>query len=266
MDGLVNGVRHEARPGRTGNLSGFEFIEETPKINPFTVRCNGGLPTVPRRTPRDTSVFRGSASLGRAVLWVTTSGDDAQIASPVIEAVSIPMVDCESISESKSHQFAVKTQRRVTTVHPGEPGNVSVAECPAPLTGPLSISSVDDRVVSDSPIASTQRNQCCQPIGIAGNWKTRFRTCTTETATQSSASSDVAWGSEEVNAASLTDTRDGTLIMHRTLQWSGARPSSVSSRRGLCCVNYISFLRVKAQRQPTPAEQIAEIRARRRSA
>lgn len=149
----VNGVRQQTKTGRLGCIGSFKFIGEEPQMSLLAASVDLGRPFLECLIPANTTIGRGGASATRVIVPVLALGDDSQVGSPIVKAVTVDMVTFETIATSESEQFPVHKN------FAGRGGVHSVAltvQMPATLTDPFSVGCIHKSVRSDRLIMSAK--------------------------------------------------------------------------------------------------------------
>lgn len=148
--GSVSSVWQQSKTSSTGNFGGLRFIGEVAEMDLSPVDSHAGRPLASQMTPIHAAMLGGRLPLTGLVLRVSGTHYHAQIVSPVVERITIDVIDQSAVAIREPDYLSVHTDRGLDSVRRsvGSSG-VAVTERPEPLARPSSVISVDGGLTTD---------------------------------------------------------------------------------------------------------------------
>lgn len=242
MNGSVHGVGKVDEPSCTGGLSSIVLTCKVAKMLACAVYPNRRLPLPLVFLPTHPSMDRSASNLTGNVLGVLGKRQDSQVATAVIQAISVDVVALPKITIEQSQQLSVKSDPILLPAFSRGPNDVaSATETPRPLSHPVSVSGIDGGMSHNLTASREQRKarnlsvyfDARQVAQAASLVRTVLRAVHPVSAT------DPIDARQEVNVADRADCWNGTLSTHHgSLQVRGVRPRTVQPVSGLLALNY----------------------------
>lgn len=174
------------------------------------------------------------------VLGILPLRNDAEIAPPIVKAVLRDVVAFEPVSWNQAEDLAMEPDDFSSAAFASSSDRIAIRQTPCPPAGPIGVCRVDGGVGANAAIAVTKRN-----LGSAISRDERRRTITTARgiarlpAIDPLTDAQLVTTGEEVAAALMADTRDGTIVGHRRVPSGGVARRGVSSTAGAFA--YLNF-------------------------
>ena len=243
-------VRHQPQSSVTSGFCRFCFIFEVSQAGFSTIDRNLRMPLPIPLYPTDAAISGGRTTVAGNVLYVTSTGHNAEITSSVVKFVSVDVVTIKAIARHQAEQLPMQPDSDSSPVHDTTALGVPVDQRPDPLTGPGGIFEIDNGNRSDTPIARAKRD-----TPSSENLSLDFKAATLAsrridaraTAEQPTAGTDRKSTRKEVRSANATSAWNGTLLWHRLTPSGGVTPPAATNSAGVLRVNYTT--------QETPQQQ-----------
>ena len=105
---LVNSIGHEPRTSRPRRFRCRLLIGELPQVDALAVIGDERTPLTPVRRPANPPIFRGRGAVAGFVLPVAVQRNRSQVATTIIKAISVDVIDLESVTTGEPQQFTVQ--------------------------------------------------------------------------------------------------------------------------------------------------------------
>jgi hypothetical protein len=158
----VCGPRHQASTSRLRGCAGRSFIFKQPEIHRLSIDAERGLPLTTGLVPCNASKPR-TTGLTWAILGILRARRYSKVRAPVVEAISVDVVDFQAIPGRQPHDGPVQRNDASRTGASRQvPLGIAIrGELPAPLIGPRGGISIHDGVRMHGAITGSQGDADC---------------------------------------------------------------------------------------------------------
>lgn len=217
----VRGVRHQASASSARGLGGLFFGSESTEVVRLAVRPDTGFPCA--ALPTDAPICRGSVRVLPSILRIPTFGKHAQIRPPVVEGGTVNVIHINTLVSGQAEQFPMQPNQGTAS---RRSNSVAVAiKAPSPLSGPLSVISVDQGVGANTAVMGAERDASGTAVRIDFKRFARLEFGASHRAVNPMCS-------RRRPGVRLATRRTGNIYTHRLSPSGGVMPPAVDAARG----------------------------------
>lgn len=152
--------RHVSQTRTFDGSAGFGFIVEVPQCRAYAPDGEGRGPLGDAFVPVDPSISRTTTPRSGLILRVARSWNDAKVATAVVQAVTVNVIDAHRWVSIKPHNSPVQLDDALPFDANGlvSPGISRSVDVPDPLVSPFGIGCIDHCIPDDLTVPSAQRD------------------------------------------------------------------------------------------------------------